>query len=157
MLAFGIFFVKWYNQSVRSKSEFLFILIVLSHCCLICDLIPSVVCCDLAIPSHKEKFAKFVLTTLLTSNFIGIVFARTLHYQFYSWYFYSLPYLLWQTNFPIFMRVIMLLVIEVCFNVYPARPLSSLCLQVRYLMPVLIYFSCSYRILLFIRYVTLLC
>uniref|UniRef100_A0A5B6YQK9 dolichyl-P-Man:Man5GlcNAc2-PP-dolichol alpha-1,3-mannosyltransferase n=1 Tax=Davidia involucrata TaxID=16924 RepID=A0A5B6YQK9_DAVIN len=41
-----------------------------------------------------------IVTTMFVGNFIGIVCARSLHYQFYSWYFYSLPYLLWRTPFP---------------------------------------------------------
>ena len=39
--------------------------------------------------------APYITSTLLVSNFVGICFARTLHYQFYSWYFHALPYLLW--------------------------------------------------------------
>lgn len=42
-----------------------------------------------------------IITILLTSNFIGIVFARSLHYQFYSWYAQSLPLLLWRTRYPV--------------------------------------------------------
>merc|ERR1712232_1104398 len=30
---------------------------------------------------------------MFATNYIGIAFARTLHYQFYCWYFYSLPIL----------------------------------------------------------------
>ena len=37
-----------------------------------------------------------VVTTLMTCNFIGIIFCRSLHYQFYCWYFHSLPFLLWK-------------------------------------------------------------
>jgi hypothetical protein len=37
----------------------------------------------------------YIAYVLLSSNFVGIVFARTLHYQFYSWYFHALPLLLW--------------------------------------------------------------
>ncbi|KAH9311874.1 hypothetical protein KI387_026909, partial [Taxus chinensis] len=44
--------------------------------------------------------AEHITTVMFTGNFIGIICARSLHYQFYSWYFYSLPFLLWKTPFP---------------------------------------------------------
>lgn len=31
---------------------------------------------------------------LFTSNLIGMTFARSLHYQFHSWYFHQIPFLL---------------------------------------------------------------
>ena len=43
-------------------------------------------------------------TILFTSNFVGVMFARSLHYQFYSWYFHTLPWLLWGTRLPIVAR-----------------------------------------------------
>lgn len=66
-----------------------------------------------------------IVTTLFIGNFIGIVCARSLHYQFYSWYFYSLPYLLWKTSFPTFVRLILFLAIEFCWNIYPSSVYSS--------------------------------
>ncbi|OVA14859.1 Glycosyltransferase [Macleaya cordata] len=53
---------------------------------------------------NKEHIA----TTMFVGNFIGIICARSLHYQFYSWYFYTLPYLLWKTPFPTLLRYDML-------------------------------------------------
>lgn len=41
-----------------------------------------------------------MLLILFSSNLVGMVFARSLHYQFYVWYFYSLPFLLWSTPLP---------------------------------------------------------
>jgi alpha-1,3-mannosyltransferase len=72
----------------------------------------------------------FIILVVFTSNFIGVAFARSLHYQFYSWYFHSLPYLLWSTRLPFFAKLLLWLAIEVSFNVYPATGLSSAMLQV---------------------------
>ena len=76
--------------------------------------------------------------TLFVSNFIGVVFARSLHYQFYVWYFHMLPYLVFSTfeivNNLDYIRVLSRLcwlgMIEYAFNVYPATKISSIILQV---------------------------
>ncbi|KAL6504994.1 dolichyl-P-Man:Man(5)GlcNAc(2)-PP-dolichol alpha-1,3-mannosyltransferase [Orobanche gracilis] len=66
-----------------------------------------------------------ITTTMFVGNFIGIVFARSLHYQFYSWYFYSLPYLLWRTPFSTWLRLVLFFTVELCWNVYPSSVCSS--------------------------------
>lgn len=72
---------------------------------------------------------QFIAVTIFTSNFIGIAFARTIHYQFYSWYFHSLPLLLWHCRMPSWMCVLIMGAIEAAYNVYPATAWSSLLLQ----------------------------
>jgi len=72
-----------------------------------------------------------ILSTLFVSNFIGICCARTLHYQFYSWYFPSLPYLLWrETPYPMPLRILLLGCVEYAFLTFPATPTSSAVLQI---------------------------
>ncbi|KAK4273199.1 hypothetical protein QN277_021647 [Acacia crassicarpa] len=82
--------------------------------------------------SLKVLTKEHIVTTMFVGNFIGIVCARSLHYQFYSWYFHSLPYLLWRTNYPTLMRLILFMGVEMCWNIYPSNSLSSgllLCLH----------------------------
>jgi len=69
--------------------------------------------------------ADYVATVLFTSNLIGILFARSLHYQFYSWYAMQLPFLAWRTRYPVVLKLALLLVIEYAWNVYPSTNLSS--------------------------------
>ncbi|CAM8962601.1 unnamed protein product [Rhodiola kirilowii] len=73
----------------------------------------------------KSLDRKHIVTTMFVGNFIGIICARSLHYQFYSWYFHSLPYLLWTTKFPTILRLVLFAVVEVCWNVYPSNIYSS--------------------------------
>ncbi|KAF3793849.1 Dol-P-ManMan(5)GlcNAc(2)-PP-Dol alpha-1-3-mannosyltransferase [Nymphaea thermarum] len=81
--------------------------------------------CDL---SSRVLSKQHIATLMFTGNFIGIVCARSLHYQFYSWYFYSLPFLLWKTPFPSYIRLLLFAGVELCWNVYPSNAYSSVLL-----------------------------
>lgn len=71
----------------------------------------------------------FILPMFIV-NFIGVMCSRSLHYQFYSWYFHSLPYLLWSNNYSVIFRFLLLALIEMCWNTYPSTYLTSALLHV---------------------------
>ncbi|KAF3675120.1 Dol-P-Man:Man(5)GlcNAc(2)-PP-Dol alpha-1,3-mannosyltransferase [Capsicum annuum] len=81
-------------------------------------------------PSSTNKVLQtdHIVTTMFVGNFIGIICARSLHYQFYSWYFYCLPYLLWKTPFPTVLRLLLFAAVEFCWNVFPSNIYSSVVL-----------------------------
>ena len=62
---------------------------------------------------------------LFTSNLIGIMFARSLHYQFYSWIVWATPFLLWRSGLNPLLQAFIWLGQEVAWNIYPANELSS--------------------------------
>ncbi|CAE6480020.1 unnamed protein product [Rhizoctonia solani] len=67
----------------------------------------------------------YIATVFFTANLIGILCARSLHYQFYSWYATQLPLVAWRTKYPIVLRVAILVAIEYAWNTYPSTGLSS--------------------------------
>ncbi|TFK54964.1 mannosyltransferase [Heliocybe sulcata] len=78
------------------------------------------------LPAHLAPVtADQVATILFTSNLIGVLFARSLHYQFYAWYAQQLPFLAWRTKYPTAVKIGILACIEYCWNVYPSTVLSS--------------------------------
>ncbi|KAK6203281.1 Dolichyl-phosphate-mannose-glycolipid alpha-mannosyltransferase [Scheffersomyces amazonensis] len=68
---------------------------------------------------------RLILLTLSTSNVIGVLFSRSLHYQFLSWYCWQLPFLLYATGWNFIISFIIWSAHEWCWNVYPAHALSS--------------------------------
>lgn len=78
---------------------------------------------------HFDQCTQLALLPIFLSNFIGIVCARSLHYQFYVWYFHSLPYLVWFTNYHTSFKILLLFLIEHCWNVYPSTIFTSLLLH----------------------------
>ncbi|KAI8063857.1 glycosyltransferase [Gongronella butleri] len=66
-----------------------------------------------------------MLVMLFSSNLIGVAFARSLHYQFYSWYYHTLPYLCWQSPYRTFLRSFLLATIESCWLTFPSTENSS--------------------------------
>ena len=77
--------------------------------------------------------AEHVLTVMLTGNFIGILFCRSMHYQFFSWYFFSVPYLLFRTDLQNWARAAVFIAMEVAWNQHPPAAWSSILLQAAHL------------------------
>jgi alpha-1,3-mannosyltransferase len=78
---------------------------------------------------HFDQCVQLALLPIFLVNFIGIVCARSLHYQFYVWYFHSLPYLSWFTDYHTSFKILILFLIEFCWNQYPSTNFSSVLLH----------------------------
>ncbi|CDS42989.1 dolichyl P Man:Man5GlcNAc2 PP dolichyl [Echinococcus multilocularis] len=83
-------------------------------------------------PSQEQKIiAEDVLYPMFVSNFIGIAFSRSLHYQFYVWYYHSIPFILWSVALlSDSVKLLIFGLIEMSWNVYPSTVLSSATLHV---------------------------
>lgn len=82
---------------------------------------------------HFDQCIQLALLPIFLANFIGLVFARSLHYQFYVWYFHSLPYLSWFTDYRTWTKILLLALIEFCWNQYPSTIFSSILLHICHL------------------------
>ena len=77
-------------------------------------------------PQKAEFSANDVITMFFVSNMIGVTFARSLHYQFYVWYYHTLYFLLWHgTMLSSGTRLLVLGFIEFSWNTYPSTVYSS--------------------------------
>ena len=66
-----------------------------------------------------------IVSILFMSNFLGILCARSLHYQFYSWYFHTIPFLLIRSKVSLLYKLIIFLGIEVSWNIFPSNAYTS--------------------------------
>lgn len=79
---------------------------------------------------HFDQCVQLALLPIFLVNFIGVICSRSLHYQFYVWYFHSLPYLSWFTDYHTSFKLLLLFVIEFCWNQYPSTIFSSILLHI---------------------------
>lgn len=78
----------------------------------------------------QEAGPKLVLLIFSTTNLVGVLFARSLHYQFLSWYCWLLPFMLYAAGLSPVVGGLVFLIHEWCWNVYPSTNASSLVLVV---------------------------
>uniref|UniRef100_A0A673YSQ9 Dol-P-Man:Man(5)GlcNAc(2)-PP-Dol alpha-1,3-mannosyltransferase n=1 Tax=Salmo trutta TaxID=8032 RepID=A0A673YSQ9_SALTR len=88
----------------------------------------------------SDHILSSMVLILFTSNFIGMCFSRSLHYQFYVWYFHTLPFLLWSggvKKLAHLLRVLILGLVELSWNTYPSTIYSSAALHLCHLIMLL--------------------
>ncbi|XP_003737983.3 lethal(2)neighbour of Tid protein [Galendromus occidentalis] len=83
-----------------------------------------------------------ILFPMFVSNFIGIVFARSLHYQFYVWYYHSIPYILWSLPITTLAKLLLWGLIEMSWNTYPSTVYSSCTLHACHLSILCVLWFC---------------
>ncbi|CAK7270789.1 dolichyl-P-Man:Man(5)GlcNAc(2)-PP-dolichol alpha-1,3-mannosyltransferase [Sporothrix epigloea] len=78
-----------------------------------------------ALLSARAVSPQFVLTTILTANLLGLLTARSLHYQFYAYLAWTTPFLLWRSGVHPVLQYGIWAVQEWAWNVFPSTPISS--------------------------------
>lgn len=83
-------------------------------------------------PDEEQRVSRrvtpdFVMTSILSANLVGLLFARSLHYQFYAYLAWATPFLLWRAlpaQLTPLVYVLWLLQ-EWAWNVFPSTSASS--------------------------------
>ncbi|KAL2258234.1 hypothetical protein VTK26DRAFT_8538 [Humicola hyalothermophila] len=73
----------------------------------------------------RDVTPRYIMTAILSANAIGLLFARSLHYQFYSYLAWSTPFLLWRSGIHPVLQYALWAIQEWAWNVYPSTPISS--------------------------------
>ncbi|KAJ4289520.1 dolichyl-P-Man:Man(5)GlcNAc(2)-PP-dolichol alpha-1,3-mannosyltransferase [Collariella sp. IMI 366227] len=73
----------------------------------------------------RDITPRFIMTAVLSANVIGLLFARSLHYQFYAYLAWSSPFLLWRSGLHPVLQYALWAIQEWAWNVYPSTSVSS--------------------------------
>ncbi len=74
---------------------------------------------------YLDTTPTFIMTAILTSMAIGMLCARSLHYQFYAYIAWSTPFLLWKSGLHPVLIYTVWAAQEWAWNVYPSTDTSS--------------------------------
>lgn len=73
----------------------------------------------------RDVTPRFIMTAILSANAVGLLFARSLHYQFYAYLAWATPYLLWRSGVHPAVQYALWAAQEWAWNVFPSTPASS--------------------------------
>ncbi|KAM6485809.1 glycosyltransferase family 58 protein [Trichoderma sp. SZMC 28011] len=75
--------------------------------------------------SHRVVTPRYIMSAMLSANVVGLLFARSLHYQFYAYLAWATPFLLWTATPNPLIVVSLWAAQEWAWNVFPSTPVSS--------------------------------
>ncbi|MCJ1311290.1 dolichyl-P-Man:Man(5)GlcNAc(2)-PP-dolichol alpha-1,3-mannosyltransferase [Agyrium rufum] len=85
---------------------------------------------DMEIAISRQVNSDFITSSILGSMAIGMLCARTLHYQFYAYIAWATPFLLWKSDMPVLGIYFVWAAQEWAWNVFPSTPASSLTVMI---------------------------
>ncbi|OBA20482.1 ALG3-domain-containing protein [Metschnikowia bicuspidata var. bicuspidata NRRL YB-4993] len=74
---------------------------------------------------QQSSGPRLILLTFAVTNLVGILFSRSLHYQFLSWYQWLFPFMLHAAGCNVFTGALIFAAHEWCWNVFPSTVDSS--------------------------------
>lgn len=75
---------------------------------------------------NSQVTPKYVMTTILSSLIIGMLFARSLHYQFFAYIAWATPFLLWRAGVDPLTTYAHFLIQESVWDTFPSTNTSSM-------------------------------
>ena len=75
--------------------------------------------------SARAGNPRYITTTILTANILGLLTARSLHYQFFAYLGWTTPFLMWRSGAHPIVQYVLWAAQEWAWNVYPSTPISS--------------------------------
>ncbi|KAK7199921.1 dolichyl-P-Man:GDP-Man5GlcNAc2-PP-dolichyl alpha-1,3-mannosyltransferase [Novymonas esmeraldas] len=93
--------------------------------------------------AEEQAVYAATVSTFFEANLVGVIFARSLHYQFYTWFFYTIPFVLSCTSYPRLLRVASFGLIRQGFERYPPTSTSSMMLQAGFAMALVAVLFCG--------------
>jgi alpha-1,3-mannosyltransferase len=71
----------------------------------------------LKVTPRRALHPEHVLVTLVGCNCVGVLFVRSLHFQFYCWYLHGVPLLLWRcASLPLALKLLTYALLEYAFS-----------------------------------------
>jgi alpha-1,3-mannosyltransferase len=136
MLGEDIFLSRWFAISLLAAHVSVLLLFILKKWLRplnrpLSALIPPMLRLQAPLNEREETLLShsispdFVMTTILSANAIGLLFARSLHYQFYAYVAWTSPYLIWQSSQSPFLVYAVWALQEWAWNVFPSTDTSS--------------------------------
>lgn len=74
------------------------------------------------------KLGAYIFYVMAVSNLVGVLFSRSLHYQFLSWYHFHLPFVYALSGVNYYLLIAVHVAHEICWCTYPSTRNSSLAL-----------------------------